>query len=97
MPLIRPTSIQPTVAFGKRAPPPPRRWPSEGELRLADQLAAQARAQAELEARWERQAAQFQATLREAQRAVAKRRLKNLGATSINVAASFLLGLKLGS
>lgn len=97
MPLIRPTSIQPTKPFGKRAPPPPPRWPSEEELRLAAAAAAQARAQAELEARWERQAAQFQATLLEAQRAVAKRRLQNLGAASLNVAASFLIGLKLGA
>lgn len=96
MPLIRPTSTAPTRPFGKRAPPPPH-WPSEEELRLAARMAAQAHAQAELEAQWERQAAQFQATLREAQRAVAKRRLQNLGAASFNVAAGFLIGLKLGS
>lgn len=84
--------------FGRRRTPPLTAEQKAASLtasREAERRAQQERVEAYLEARWAEDRIKFQATIRQGEAAIARRRLGAMGCGALEVLAGFVLGLKL--
>jgi hypothetical protein len=91
-----PASAKP---FGRRRTPPltaEQRSASLAAAREAEHQAQQDRIEAYHQARWDEDRIKFQAVIREAEGAIARRRLGAMGCGALEIFAGFVLGLRLG-
>lgn len=99
MALAPPTYPASAKPFGKRRTPPltaEQKVAVAAAAREADRQAQRARIEAYLEARWAEDRVRFHASIREAEGAIARRRLGAMGFGALDILAGFALGLRLG-